>query len=133
LRGTTDSTYRIQYDAMAMQQIATDTIPSFVTAMFTLVSMLCVTTLIDWQLVLVAIAIAPVLFMVSWRYRRRLRSQSQQVKELESGAMSVVQEALAAARVVQAFGREDHEEQRFIRHFHEGMRARIRYILASSV
>jgi ATP-binding cassette subfamily B protein len=132
LNGTTDSTYRIQYDAMAMQQIAVDSIPSFVTAMFTLVSMLFVTALIDWQLALVAIAISPVLFAVSWRYRRRLRAQSKQVKKLESGAMSVVQEALAAARVVQAFGREDHEEQRFIRHFHEGMRARIRYVLASS-
>jgi ATP-binding cassette subfamily B protein len=132
LKGTTDSTYRIQYDAMAMQQIAVDTIPSFVTAAFTLLSMLCVTALIDWQLALVAIAISPVLFVVSWRYRRRLRKQSQQVKKLESGAMSVVQEALGAARVVQAFGREDHEEQRFVHHFHEGMRARIRYVLASS-
>jgi ATP-binding cassette subfamily B protein len=132
LKGTTDSTYRIQYDAMAMQQIAVDSIPSFVTAMFTVVSMLCVTALIDRQLALVAIAVSPVLFAVSWRFRSRLRRQSQQVKKLESGAMSVVQEALAAARVVQAFGREDHEERRFVRHFHDGMRARIRYILASS-
>jgi ATP-binding cassette subfamily B protein len=132
LRGTTDSIYRVQYDAMAMQQIAVDTLPSFVTAAFTLVSMVYVTAVIDWQLALVAIGICPVLLTVSWRYRRRLRSQSQQVKKLESGAMSVVQEALSAARVVQAFGREEYEEQRFILHFHEGMRARIRYIVASS-
>jgi ATP-binding cassette subfamily B protein len=54
------------------------------------------------------------------------------VKKLESGAMSVVQEALSAVRVVQAFGREEHEEQRFVRRFQEGMWARIRYTLASS-
>lgn len=132
LRGTTDSTYRVQYDAMAMQQIAVDTIPSLVTAAFTLVSMVYVIAMIDWQLALVALGIAPVLLVVSWRYRRRLRSQSRQVKQLESGAMSVVQEALAAARVVQAFGREEYEEQRFTRHFHDGMRARIGYVVASS-
>jgi ATP-binding cassette subfamily B protein len=132
LRGTTDSTYRIQYDAMAMQQIPVDMIPEFAAALFTLVSMLYITAMIDWQLALVAISISPVLFVVSWLYRRRLRSQSRQVKKLESGAMSVVQEALAAARVVQAFGREEYEERRFIRHFQEGMRARIRYIIASS-
>jgi ATP-binding cassette subfamily B protein len=132
LKGTTDSTYRVQYDAMAMQQIAVDTIPSFVTAVFTVVSMVYVAAVIDWQLALVAIGICPVLLLVSWRYRRRLRSQSRQVKRLESGAMSVIQEALAAARVVQAFGREEYEEQRFIHHFQEGMRARIRYIVASS-
>jgi ATP-binding cassette, subfamily B, bacterial len=132
LRGTTDSTYRIQYDAMAMQQIAVETIPSFATALFTLVSMVYVTAMIDWQLALVAIGICPVLLMVSWRYRRRLRDQSRQVKKLESGAMSVIQEALAATRVVQAFGREEFEEQRFVRHFHDGMRARIRYVVVSS-
>jgi ATP-binding cassette, subfamily B, bacterial len=132
LRGTTDSTYRVQYDAMAMQQIAVDTIPSFVTATFTLVSMGYVTAMIDWQLALVALCVSPVLLVVSWRYRRRLRTQSRQVKKLESGAMSVVQEALAATRVVQAFGGEEREEQRFIRHFHDGMRARIGYVVASS-
>lgn len=132
LRGTTDSTYRIQYDAMTTEQIAVDTLPSFVTAAFTLGSMVYVTAVIDWQLALVAIGICPVLLAVSWHYRRRLRVQSRRVKNLESGAMSVVQEALAATRVVQAFGREEHEEQRFINRFNEGMRARIRYIISSS-
>jgi ATP-binding cassette subfamily B protein len=132
LRGTTDSTYRIQYDTMYLQQIAVDTIPSFATAMFTVVAMLYVTAMISWQLALIAIGISPILLVVSWRYRRRLRGQSRQVKNLESGAMSVVQEALAAARVVQAFGREEHEEERFVRHFNDGMRARIGYIVASS-
>jgi ATP-binding cassette subfamily B protein len=46
--------------------------------------------------------------------------------------MSVVQEALGAARVVRAFGREDREEHRFAHHFREGMWARIRYEFASS-
>lgn len=132
VRGTSDSTYRIQYDATAVQQIATDTVASFVTAAFTLLAMLCVTALIDWQLALVAIAVAPPLFIVSWFYRRTLRTQSREVKRLESGAMSVVQEALGAARVVRAFGREEHEEQRFAHHFRESMWARIRYTFASS-
>jgi len=132
LRGTTDSTYHIQYDATATQQIAMDTIPSFITAAVTLGAMLYVTAKIDAQLAVVALAISPVLLLASWRYRRRLRKQSRQVKKLESGAMSVVQEALSAVRVVQAFGREEHEEQRFVRRFHEGMWARIRYTLASS-
>ena len=58
LRGTSDSTYRIQYDALAVQQIAVDSIPSFLTATFTLVSMLYVTAVIDWQLALVAVAVS---------------------------------------------------------------------------
>lgn len=131
LRGTSDSTYRIQYDALAVQQIAVDSIPSFLTATFTLVSMLYVTAVIDWQLALVAVAVSPVLLAVSWRYRARLRTQSRRVKRLESGAMSMAQETLAATRVVQAFGQEEHEEQRFTRRFHEGMWARVHYAVVS--
>lgn len=131
-RGTSDSTYRIQYDATAVQSIATETLSSFATAAFTLVAMLYVTALISWQLALVAVAVAPPLLIVSWAYRRALRTQSREVKRLESGAMSVVQEALGAARVVRAFGRENREEDRFVHHFREGMWARIRYEFASS-
>jgi len=131
-RGTSDSTYRIQYDATAVQSIATETLSSFATAAFTLAAMLYVTALISWQLALVAIAVAPPLLILSWAYRRALRTQSREVKRLESGAMSVVQEALGAARVVRAFGREDREEDRFVHHFQEGMWARIRYEFASS-
>jgi ATP-binding cassette, subfamily B, bacterial len=132
VRGTSDSTYRIQYDATAVQYVATEIITTFVTAAFTVVAMLYVTALIDWQLALVAIAIAPLLMGITWFYRPKLRTQSREVKRLESGAMSVVQEALGATRVVRAFGREEHEEDRFAHHFREGMWARIRYTFASS-
>jgi len=44
--------------------------------------------------------------------------------------MSVIQEVLAALRVVKAFGQEDREQGRFVRQSNEGMRARIRLSLA---
>jgi ATP-binding cassette, subfamily B, bacterial len=40
--------------------------------------------------------------------------------------MGVVQEALGAVRVVKAFGREDHEQQRFMRHSEEWLRSQLR-------
>ena len=36
------------------------------------------------------------------------------MRELESSALSVLQEVLASIRVVKAFGREDHEQRRFV-------------------
>ena len=38
----------------------------------------------------------------------------QEVKNLESSALAVVQEVLTALRVVKAFGQEDREERRFV-------------------
>ena len=80
-------------------------------------------------LTLVAVAISPVLLVLSQVYRPRLRRQSREAKNLEHSALAVVQEALGALRVVKAFGREDHEENRYVRQSREGMRTRLRLAL----
>src|SRR6266699_2180087 len=71
-RGTTDSTYRIQYDALAIQWIAIDGLIPFITAGFALAGMIYVTARIDRQLALVALLISPVLLVISRAYSRRL-------------------------------------------------------------
>ncbi len=130
MSGTTDSVYRIQYDAAAIQYVSLDGIIPFVTSGFTLAAMLYVTISIDWQLALVALAVSPGLYFVSQASRRLWRAQTREIKTMESSAMAVVQEVLSAMRVVKAFGREDHEQRRYVRHSTEGMRARIRLGLA---
>ena len=56
-KGTSDSTYRIQYDAPAIQSIAIDGVIPFITASFTLAGMIYITARIDGQLALVALAV----------------------------------------------------------------------------
>ncbi len=129
-KGTSDATYRIQYDSLAIQYIAIDGVIPFITATFTLVSMLYITFRLDWQLALVALAVSPVLFIVVRMYRLRLRRQSRQLKKFESATLSVVQEVLTAVRVVKAFGQEDREQERFVRRSNEGMQMRVRVSLA---
>jgi len=124
-KGTTDSMYRIQYDATAIQNIAVDGIFPFITAAITIASMIYVTARIDWQLALVALAVSPVLFLVAQAYRHRLRRRWGDAKRLESSALSVVQEVLAAMRVVKAFGQESYEQERFICQSSKGLRARV--------
>jgi ATP-binding cassette, subfamily B, bacterial len=129
-RGTSDSIYRIQSDAAAIQYIAIDGIIPFLAAGATFVAMAVVMARIDWQLALVAVAVSPVHLLVARAYRLRLRSRSREVKRLESAALSLVQETLGAVRVVKAFGQEERQEQRFIHRSTEGMRARLRLAYA---
>jgi ATP-binding cassette subfamily B protein len=129
-KGTSDSTYRIQYDAPAIEWILVDGVSPFVTAAFTLCGMVYVTARIDGQLALVALTIAPVLWLISLFYGGRLRRQWSEVYEVQSSAISVVQEVLAAIRVVRAFGQEQREHERFVRHSTDGFWARIRISIA---
>ncbi len=126
VKGTTDSVYRIQYDTASMQYLTIDGLGPFVTSVVTLLAMFYVTFRIDRQLALVAMLISPVLFMLSMAYRPRFRKRSKEVKQLESSAMGVLQEVLSAVRVVKAFGREKHEEDRYVHKSRAGMWARIR-------
>ncbi|HKI36189.1 MAG TPA: ABC transporter ATP-binding protein [Gemmataceae bacterium] len=128
--GTADATYRIQKDAASLQDLLIDGALPLVTAVFTVVLLFAVTLWLDWQLGLVAVTVAPVLLFVSGRYKRRLRQQAREVKKLESGALAVVQEVLSVLRVVKAFGQEDRERDRFVSYSREGMRARLRLLLA---
>ena len=130
--GTADSTYRVIEDAKSIQYIAVDSLVSLVTAVTTLVAMLVVIFLVDWQLAIVALAAIPALALLSTRFRRRLRERSRDVKKLESGALSVVQEVLTGLRVVKAFTQEDREHERFYGRASDGMSARVRLVFAQS-
>jgi ATP-binding cassette subfamily B protein len=132
-KGTSDSTYRIQYDTSAVQYIAIDGIIPFITASITLLSMLYIIFRLDSRLALVALAISPILFVITRLYRRNLRQQSRQVKKLESAALSVIQEVLTSLRVVKAFGQEEREQERFVLQSSQGMRARVRYSFSSGL
>ena len=131
-RGTADSIYRVQSDATSIQTIAVDGVIPFVTALVTLGSMVLVVALIDPLLASIALVITPILLVLTWSYRRRLRQRHREVKRLESSALSVVQEVLGSLRVVKAFGQEEREEERFVDRSSAGMRARIRVTIVDS-
>jgi ATP-binding cassette subfamily B protein len=127
--GTADAIYRIQYDATSIQYITVDGLIPFTTSAVTLSAMLWITIRIDWQLALVAVAVSPVLLLLSRAYRPRLRRQSRDVKNLEHSALAVIQEVIGALRVVKAFGQEDHEGGRYLQRSAEGMRFRVKLAL----
>src|SRR5205809_591289 len=110
-KGSTDSTYRIQWDAQSIQYIMIDGVVPFVTSACTLALMLYVSVRLDPQLAMVGLAISPVLLVLMRIYRRRLRGQARAVKALDSSAQSVVQEVLAGLRVPALRAVEDHQQE----------------------
>jgi len=124
-RGTSDSTYRIQYDAPAIQWVAVQGLTPFITSGITLIGMVWVTARIDLQLALVALMVVPLLWVATQFFRGRIRRNWSVLKEIESSAMRVLQETLSLLRVVKAFGQEERERDRFIRHSQRSVRSRV--------
>jgi ATP-binding cassette, subfamily B, bacterial len=131
-KGTTDTLYRIQYDAPAISYVAVQGVTPFVTAIVTVMAMLYVTWRIDPHIAWIAIGITPLLLGGFQLYRERLRESSSRLKEIESGTFSVVHEVLGALRVVKAFGQEDREQDRFLKHTNRSIRARLQFAFLDS-
>jgi len=131
-RGTSDSLHRIVNDAPALHGIIVWCLLPIVTSTLTLLGMLYVTSRIHPHLALIALGVCPVLFLLTRAYRGKLSSGWSQAKEIESSAASVVHEALSAIRVVKAFGKENHESQRFVTWARMGARQQVRLALIGS-
>jgi len=124
-RSSSESVYRLQNDASALSSVVLDGLVPFTTATLTVIAILYVTARIDWQLVLIAIGVSLVLMWATYWYAGRLRESWHRAKEMDSSAMSLVQEVLGSLRVVKAFGGEAREQQRFVLQSGKGVWLRI--------
>lgn len=88
-------------------------IPPIFEAALTLVGMLIIATLIDWELALISLLVIPVLLWSFNLYGKRIVPQLQHVQQLEWRSLSIVHESMAMLRVIVSFGREKHEHDRF--------------------
>ncbi|HEX2677475.1 MAG TPA: ABC transporter transmembrane domain-containing protein, partial [Polyangiales bacterium] len=126
--GTADSLYRIHDDSVPTHYIVVAGLLPLLTSSCVLLGLLGVTAWIDWQLALIALVVVPMLVLLTEHYRRTVRTGWAEVRQLDAGAQSALQETLGALRVVKAFGQEARERDRYTRHAAEAMHSQLRVI-----
>jgi ATP-binding cassette, subfamily B, bacterial len=112
---TGDLISRITSDIDAIQDFISQALLGILVNVLTLVGMLAVMFYLDWRFTLIALSVAPPLFVVVYFYTRRIKQASRAVRKKESEIVSIAQEVLSSIRVVKAFSREDYEQERFER------------------
>jgi ATP-binding cassette, subfamily B, bacterial len=110
---TGDLITRVTSDIEAIQDFITSALLGIFVSVLTLLGMMAVMFYINWRFTLIALSITPVLMAVVYSLTRRIKKMSRAVRKKEGELVSTVQEVLTSARVVQAFAREDYEQQRF--------------------
>jgi ATP-binding cassette, subfamily B, bacterial len=109
---TGDLISRVTSDIDAVQSFIASGLLGALINCLTLVGMVGVMFYINWHFTLIALSVAPVLFLVVYRYTRLIKKASREVRKKEGEIVSVVQEVLTSIRVVKAFAREDYEQHR---------------------
>ncbi len=110
---TGDLISRVTSDIDAIQSFISSALLGIVVNVLTLVGMLAVMFYLNWQFTLIALSVAPALFLVVYSFTHRIKKASREVRKKEGEVVSTVSEVFSSMRVVQAFAREDYEEQRF--------------------
>ncbi len=110
---TGDLITRVTSDISTIQGFIDSALLGILMNVITLAGMIGVMFYLDWRFTLVALAVMPVLFLVVYRFTRRIKKASRAVRKQEGQLLSVVAEVLTSIRVVKAFAREDYEQKRF--------------------
>jgi ATP-binding cassette subfamily B protein len=103
---------RVTTDVDAIQNFVSTALLGIVVNALTLVGMLAVMFYFNWRFTLIALSVAPILFLQVYTLTRRIKQATRAVRKKESEIVSVVAETLSSIRVVKAFAREDYEEKR---------------------
>ncbi len=109
---TGDLISTVTSDIDAIQSFIASGLLGVLINMLTLVGMVAVMFYINWRFTLIALSVAPALAVVVYRYTRRIKKASREVRRKEGEVVSVIQEVLSSIRVVKAFAREDYEQRR---------------------
>jgi ABC-type multidrug transport system fused ATPase/permease subunit len=102
-------------DVQTIQSFASASTLNIVTNTLTLVGMITVMLFCRWDFTLIALAVTPLLAIFVSRVNKAIRMAVKEVRTHQSDLLATVQEGLQSIQVVQAFGREDHQEQQLRR------------------
>jgi ATP-binding cassette subfamily B protein len=123
---TGDLISRVTSDIDAIQSFVASGLLGGLVNVVTLVGMVSVMFYINWRFTLIALSVAPPLFVIVYRYTRLIKKSSREVRKKESEIVSTIQEVLTSIRVVKAFAREDYEQRRLEEESLEGVEIALR-------
>jgi subfamily B ATP-binding cassette protein MsbA len=123
---TGDLISRVTSDIDAIQSFVSSALLGVLVDALTLVGMLAVMFYFNWRFTLIALTVAPVLFLEVYSLTHRIKQATRDIRKKESEIVSVVEETLSSIRVVKAFAREDYEEKRLKRESLESMEMALR-------
>jgi len=109
---TGDLISRVTSDIDAIQSFIASGLLGALADVLTLFGMVAVMFYVNWRFTLIALSVAPALFVVVYSYTRRIKKAAREVRKKEGQVVSVIQEVLNSIHVVKAFGREDYEQRR---------------------
>jgi len=104
---------RVTSDVETLNELFTSGVVSGLGDLFTLIAISVAMLIMDWRLALASFAVIPFVVMVSGLFRKGVRNTYRDIRVRLARINSFLQERLTGMRIVQLFGQEKREAQRF--------------------
>jgi ATP-binding cassette subfamily B multidrug efflux pump len=104
---------RVTSDVEALNELFTAGVVAGLGDVFTLLAIAVMMLLVDWRLALAAFAVIPLVYVTSHLFQRRVRVAYREIRSRLARINAYLQERLTGMRVVQLYGREAGEAERF--------------------
>ena len=101
----------ITTDIQTIQGFASSSTLDILIDMLTIVSMLGLMFWLNWDFTLVALAATPFLLFFIGRFKKAVKKATHQVRKEQAEIVAVVQQGLESMQVIEAFGRQDMEQE----------------------
>ena len=108
---TGDLISRVTSDIDTLQSFITSGLLGALTNCLTLVGMVGVMFYLNWRFTLIALSVAPVLFLVIFVFTRRIKKAHRTVRQKEGETVSIIQEVLSSSTLPRPCAR-GYEQQR---------------------
>jgi ATP-binding cassette subfamily B protein len=119
---------RVTADVEALNELFTAGVVAGLGDLFTLLAISALMLVVDWQLALAAFAVIPFVYLTSHIFQRSVRSAYRDIRARVARINSFLQERITGMRILQLFGRERSEGERFARLNREHLDAHLKSI-----
>jgi ATP-binding cassette subfamily B multidrug efflux pump len=104
---------RVTHDVESLNELFTSGVVAGLGDLFTLVAIGALMLAVDWQLALWSFAVIPLIFLVSHVFQRAVRTAYREIRAMLARINAYLHERLTGMRLVQLFGMERKERDRF--------------------
>lgn len=123
---------RMTSDVDSLQELIQQGLLQLVSSALLIAGSVVFLALVSWQLLLICLIPMPFVVMASVKFQRDSNRAYLSVRDRIGLTLSALQEGISGVRVIQAYGREDHEIARFKRHNEELYEAHMRSVFVQA-
>jgi len=116
----------ITSDTNVLRDALIEFVLTFISEFLTLVGMVVIMLTVNWKLSLIVLAVAPLLAFLSLLRYRKIRDSARRQRRAEGQIAAKASEVLSSMHLVQAFGRESYEKERFENDSAEALKESVR-------